>query len=80
MSVTQAEVLHYCPFNDQLDEAGEKRVERREEDWAKESNYSFCRYWLLGFCRIKGIEDENGRQNSVRLGWACRMLKKEKKR
>lgn len=65
VSVTQAEVLHHCPFHGQSEEADERRSdERREEHLPRKAANSSCLYLPLGFCRIKGIEDENGKQNT----------------
>lgn len=65
----------------QPEEAEEKRwEERREEDLPRKSANSSCLYLQLGFCRIKGIEDENGKRNAVGFRQASRRLKREKKR
>lgn len=60
MSVTQAEVFHHCPFNDQLEEAGEKREQRREEDLPRKatSRSAFIGCW--DFVGLKGLKMRMG--------------------
>lgn len=81
MSVTQAEVLHHSPFHGQLEKADERRKEeKREKPLPRKAANSSCLYLPLGFCRIKGIEDENGKRNAEGFSQARRTLKRKKKK
>lgn len=81
MSVIRAEILHHCPFHGQLEEAEKrKKQEKIVEDLPRKAANSSCLYLSLGFCRIKGIENENGKRNTLGFRRASRTLKREKMR